>query len=83
MHAVMKDRFITSKILFARALVAVGAALGLTGCINRPYETVYGPPPDVDPDVEVVEDVYGPPVENAPDSVIHRDSVAHEDSSDS
>ncbi len=79
----MNDRFFTSKKLIARALVAVGAALGLTGCVNRPFESVYGPPPDVDTDVEVVEDVYGPPIDEAPDSVNHSDSVAHEDPSDS
>ena len=76
----MKDRFLTSKKLFARALLAVGAALGLTGCYNRPYESVYGPPPDVDTDVEVVEDVYGPPVVTPPDSVTNSYTVADEDS---
>ena len=51
-----------------RALVAVGAALGLTSCTHKfgpnPAEAVYGPPPGyTPPNINVVEDVYGPPVE--------------------
>ncbi len=55
-----------------RAMVAVGAMMGISSCsnggkvvINNPPETVYGPPPGVFPKrVEIVEDVYGPPVES-------------------
>ena len=55
-----------------RALMTVGAALGLSACIHpktisEPVEAVYGPPPDID--IEVIEDVYGPPIEEL-DSVI-------------
>ncbi len=52
----------------ARALVAAGAALGLSSCFHvknsGSIESVYGPPSDVDPEIQVVEDVYGPPVES-------------------
>jgi hypothetical protein len=64
----------------ARALMTIGAALGVTSCINNkpagPIESVYGPPPG-DPDIEVVEDVYGPPIES-PDSDIVNDNVVAE-----
>lgn len=65
----------------ARALMTIGAALGVTSCINNkpasgPMEAVYGPPPG-DPDIEVVEDVYGPPIES-PDSDIVNDNVVAE-----
>ena len=64
----------------ARALMTIGAALGVTYCINNepasPMEAVYGPPPG-DPDIEVVEDVYGPPIES-PDSDIVNDNVVAE-----
>ena len=51
-----------------RALVAVGALLGLSSCTHKfgpnPAEGVYGPPPGYNPPrINVVEDVYGPPVE--------------------
>lgn len=59
-----------------RAMMAAGAAFGLSGCFhckncgnNGPAEAVYGPPPDIDPGIEVIEDVYGPPIgEEVPDS---------------
>ena len=51
-----------------RALMCVGAALGIASCSqSKPsssVEVVYGPPPmGEDIDIEVIEDVYGPPVE--------------------
>ena len=51
-----------------RALVAVGAAIGLTSCTHKIDPNiaagVYGPPPGYRPQgINVVEDVYGPPVE--------------------
>lgn len=57
----------------ARALIAIGAMLGLSSCFHgkngpSPYEAVYGPPPDVPP-IEVIEDVYGPPPVDDPDTV--------------
>ena len=67
-----KDVTFKIKKLAARALVGVGAALGLTACFHRPpvgpIETVYGPPPGNDTPIEIIEDVYGPPVE-FPDTV--------------
>lgn len=51
-----------------RAMVAVGAALGLSSCGHHPGETVYGPPPsDDDSSIEVSAEVYGPPVEDIDD----------------
>ena len=57
----------------ARALMAIGAMLGLSSCFHgkngpSPYECVYGPPPN-DPSIEVIEDVYGPPPLDEPDTV--------------
>lgn len=51
-----------------RALVAIGAMLGISSCTHKvgpnPAEGVYGPPPGYSPHrVDVIEDVYGPPVE--------------------
>ena len=50
-----------------RAVVALGAAMGLSSCSHRvgpnPAEGVYGPPPGYNPPrINVVEDVYGPPI---------------------
>lgn len=77
-----KVKFITKKWL-ARALVAVGSAIGLTSCFlrmgHKPIECVYGPPPGKGPSIEVIEDVYGPPIEdieNTNDTIMANDSVA-------
>ena len=58
-----------------RAMMTAGAALGLSGCFqwksggnDGPAEVVYGPPPDIDSAIEVIEDVYGPPIGEEPDS---------------
>lgn len=55
-----KVAFIIKK-LSARVMVAVGALLGVSSCLLVPSETVYGPPPESDPDIENIEAVYGPP----------------------
>ena len=55
-----------------RAMLAAGAAIGLSSCTHRlgpnPAEGVYGPPPGSSDStrrvIKVLEDVYGPPVEN-------------------
>lgn len=52
----------------ARAMVSLGALIGISSCSHKtspnPAEGVYGPPPGYDsPRINVVEDVYGPPVE--------------------
>ena len=57
-----------------RALVAIGALLGISSCSHKidlkSIEGVYGPPPGyTPPKINVVEDVYGPPVERI-DSVV-------------
>ncbi|MBP5687112.1 MAG: hypothetical protein IK100_01635 [Muribaculaceae bacterium] len=50
-----------------RALVGLGAALGLSSCSNRinPPEAAYGPPPGFNrpQNIEIIEDLYGPPAE--------------------
>ena len=55
-----------------RALVAIGALLGISACSHRvanPAEGVYGPPPGyVSPEINAIDDVYGPPV-------VRKDSV--------
>ena len=72
----------------ARALVAIGTMLGFSTCgssgCSSPYETVYGPPPEVvdSTEVEVVEDVYGPPV-NGIDSVVNNVEVEKKHKTDS
>ena len=68
----MKKVSFNIKKLSVRALLAIGAALGITGCIFRspkvygpPVEDVYGPPVEIDsPIIEPVECVYGPPPES-------------------
>lgn len=67
----------------ARALMTIGAALGVTSCINNkpasgPIEAVYGPPPG--DDIEVVEDVYGPPIESPDSDIVNDNVVAKPDS---
>ena len=59
-----------------RALVTAGAMLGLSACSGSSNssgssapEVVYGPPPEVEKEIEVVEDVYGPPVEEIDSAV--------------
>lgn len=52
----------------ARAMVSLGALIGISSCSYKtslsPAENVYGPPPGYKiPSIDVVEDVYGPPVE--------------------
>ena len=54
-----------------RLMVAIGAMLGLSACSSSGSSSstssvvhVYGPPPDVEKEIEQVEDVYGPPVED-------------------
>ncbi len=78
----MKRKKLLIKKLFARLLLTAGAALGVVSClrhtVNRP-ESVYGPPPQDIPDIEVLEDVYGPPpVDTVCDTpaVIDRDKVS-------
>ena len=66
-----------------RALVAVGAMLGLSSCggvFNSPK--VYGPPPVSSDTPEVVEDVYGPPV-NGIDSAVNNVEVEKKHKTDS
>ena len=66
-----------------RALVAVGAMLGLSSCggvFNSPK--VYGPPPSSPDTPEVVEDVYGPPVKGV-DSVANNIEVEQKRKTDS
>ena len=49
-----------------RAMVGLGAALGVSSCSHKanPAAGVYGPPPGSRPiKVGAIEDVYGPPVE--------------------
>ena len=53
-----------------RSMVAIGALLGLSACSSsggsssKSLECVYGPPPDVEKEIEQIEDVYGPPIED-------------------
>ena len=63
----MKKMTFTVKKWGVRAMVAVGAALGLSSCVHHPGETVYGPPPSDDESIEVSAEVYGPPVEDIDD----------------
>ncbi len=62
----MMKKFFHIKKWSVRALMAMGAFLGLTSCGGGifPAPNVYGPPPDINKDPQVVEDVYGPPVED-------------------
>ena len=48
----MKKRKLTA------ALLALGSALGISGCGDEP-QSVYGPPPDITYDD--MEEIYGPP----------------------
>jgi len=60
----MKETFLCIQKYAVRAMMAVGALLGITSCLQiiNP-EKVYGPPPPMpDDSIQVVEDVYGPPV---------------------
>lgn len=64
----MKRKTLFIKKWFVRALMTAGAALGIAACSHTkpgnnpgPAEAVYGPPPEADPRIEVIEDVYGPP----------------------
>lgn len=62
-----------------RALVAIGALLGISSCSHKidlkSVEGVYGPPPGYNPPkINVVEDVYGPPVEKI-DSIRATDEI--------
>ncbi|MBR5638739.1 MAG: hypothetical protein IKW83_03140 [Muribaculaceae bacterium] len=62
-----------------RALVAIGALLGISSCSHKmdlkSVEGVYGPPPGYNPpNINVIEDVYGPPVERI-DSVRATDEL--------
>ena len=69
----MKKSAFVIKKWSVRALVAVGAMLGLSSCggvFNSPK--VYGPPPR---GPEVVEDVYGPP--GAGDSAVNNVKAEH------
>ena len=59
-------------------MVAIGAMLGLSACSSSgsggssstdPAESVYGPPPDIEKEIEQVEDVYGQPVEDMGDKI--------------
>ena len=69
---------------FARTVVGIGALIGLSACSNcsggsiSSAECVYGPPPEVEKEVEMVEDVYGPPVEGL-DSVMEVEQGKSED----
>lgn len=67
-----KPAFIIKK-WSVRAIVAIGAALGLSSC-GGVFTTpkVYGPPPR---GPEVVEDVYGPPVTG--DSAVNNVEADH------
>ena len=66
---------------FARTVVGIGALIGLSACSNcsggsiSSAECVYGPPPEVEKEVEMVEDVYGPPV--AGDSAVNNVEADH------
>lgn len=76
----MNKTFFHIKKWTARALVAIGTMLGFSTCgsggCSSPYETVYGPPPEMEDsaEVEVVEDVYGPPIKDI-DSTIDPEMV--------
>lgn len=72
----MQNKSFNIKKWSVRALIAIGAILGLSSCGGRIFSTpkVYGPPPGANNDSEVVEDVYGPPIENL-DSVKHDRTV--------
>lgn len=81
----MKNFVIQIKKVTVRALMALGALIGLTSCpsvlekVYGPPETVYGPPPEVKQDsinpkpdstrIKKPELVYGPP------RVFRRDTV--------
>ena len=58
-----------------RAMMAVGTLLGISSCAHTKLnpsapETVYGPPPTVEPvEIEMIEDVYGPPPFEATDTI--------------
>ena len=60
----MKETLLWFKKWGVRTMIAAGALLGITSClqiVNPPK--VYGPPPPMpDDSIDVVEDVYGPPV---------------------
>ncbi len=58
-----------------RGMVAAGALLGLSACSGggsscKSAECAYGPPPEVQKEIERIEDVYGPPVKD-----MERDTV--------
>lgn len=68
----MSNLYFRSKKWIVRALVAIGALLGLTSCHKTIYdpksiEGVYGPPPGYYENVEPVKVVYGPPPVNVVD----------------
>lgn len=57
-----------------RSMVAIGAMLGLSACggnssTTSSVEAVYGPPPEMEKEIEQVEDVYGPPVKDFEEEV--------------
>lgn len=61
----MKKVSFNIKKCTARVLLALGTALGLSGCFlkHNPVEAAYGPPPGWNgPKIQVLDDVYGPPV---------------------
>lgn len=60
----MKKSVFVIKRYGVRALVAIGALLGLSSCGFVPTPNVYGPPPSPEKDNEVVSDTSNLLIEN-------------------